>query len=98
MLLQEYGGYAADITRCWPVNGKFSPAQGDLYEAVLRVQRSCVSLCRQDANISLADLHDITEKGLKDQLRQLKFDLSGEVGLNLLITAAQCHFVWLISN
>ncbi|KAI9790997.1 MAG: hypothetical protein M1816_004564 [Peltula sp. TS41687] len=88
----QYGGYAADITRCWPVNGQFSPAQKDLYEAVLRVQRSCVSLCRQDANISLAQLHEIAEKGLRDQLRQLKFDVSGEVGLKLPIKAAQVEF------
>ena len=31
----EYAGYASDITRTFPVNGKFSGAQRDLYELVL---------------------------------------------------------------
>ncbi len=34
----ELDGYASDITRTFPVNGKFSPAQKDLYELVLSAQ------------------------------------------------------------
>ena len=34
----EYRGYAADITRSWPINGKFSPAQREIYELVLKAQ------------------------------------------------------------
>lgn len=30
----EYHGYVSDVTRTWPVNGKFSSAQRDLYEVV----------------------------------------------------------------
>ncbi|KAH0559637.1 hypothetical protein GP486_003850 [Trichoglossum hirsutum] len=75
----EYGGYIADITRTWPANGKFSPAQKDLYQAILMVQRTCVALCREDANVSLDKLHSIAEDGLEDQLKQLGFDLSGKV-------------------
>jgi len=33
-----YGGYSADITRTVPVNGKFSPAQRDVYSVVLAAQ------------------------------------------------------------
>ncbi|KPI40112.1 Intermediate cleaving peptidase 55 [Cyphellophora attinorum] len=33
----KYGGYIADITRTWPVSGKFSDAQRDLYQAVLNI-------------------------------------------------------------
>jgi Xaa-Pro aminopeptidase len=33
----EYGGYSADLTRCLPVGGKFSPRQQAIYEACLRV-------------------------------------------------------------
>ncbi|KAI9884133.1 MAG: hypothetical protein M1823_004075 [Watsoniomyces obsoletus] len=74
----EYGGYATDITRTWPVNGKFSPAQRDLYEAVLKVQRTCIALCREDANVWLDKLHDIAEDRLRQQLEQLGFDMSGD--------------------
>ncbi|WP_018149697.1 Xaa-Pro aminopeptidase [Leeia oryzae] len=34
----EYQGYAGDITRTFPVNGKFNPIQKDLYELVLASQ------------------------------------------------------------
>lgn len=30
----EYHGYVSDVTRTWPVNGQFSPAQRDLHELV----------------------------------------------------------------
>lgn len=73
----EYGGYISDITRTWPVNGIFAPAQKDLYEVVLKVQRSCISMCRANANISLEKLHQIAENSLQDQLQQLGFDMSG---------------------
>lgn len=76
---QELGGYISDITRTWPVNGKFSGPQRDLYNAVLNVHRSCLSLCRESSNLSLDKLHSVAETGLKDQLKQLGFDLSGSV-------------------
>jgi intermediate cleaving peptidase 55 len=74
----SYGGYIADITRSWPISGKFSDAQRDLYEAVLNVQRSCIALCRESANVSLDKLHGIAENALKDQLKQIGFDMSGQ--------------------
>lgn len=38
----EYGFYAADITRTFPVNGRFSDAQRQLYELVLAAQRAAI--------------------------------------------------------
>lgn len=38
----EVDSYAADITRTFPVNGKFSPAQRDVYELVLAAQAAAV--------------------------------------------------------
>ncbi|KAJ3173598.1 hypothetical protein HDU88_002685 [Geranomyces variabilis] len=52
----EYGGYASDVTRTWPVNGKFTKEQAALYNAVLRVQRACIAKCTGDAAVSLDDL------------------------------------------
>ncbi|KAI1651181.1 Creatinase/aminopeptidase [Daldinia loculata] len=74
----EYGTYITDITRTWPVSGKFSEPQKDLYNAILRAQRSSISLCRASANVTLDKLHLITENALRDQLQQLGFDLSGD--------------------
>ena len=36
----EYEGYASDITRTFPVNGKYSKAQREIYDVVLDVQHS----------------------------------------------------------
>ena len=38
----EYDGYAADITRTFPVNGKYSQAQREVYDVVLDVQLQCI--------------------------------------------------------
>ena len=38
----EYQGYASDITRTFPVNGRFSPEQKALYELVLNAQAAAI--------------------------------------------------------
>jgi Xaa-Pro aminopeptidase len=38
----EVNGYASDITRTFPVNGKYSPAQRDIYELVLSAQAAAI--------------------------------------------------------
>jgi intermediate cleaving peptidase 55 len=40
----EYNGYASDITRTWPVSGKFSESQKELYQAVLNVNKACIKV------------------------------------------------------
>ncbi len=42
----EYDGYASDITRTFPVNGKFSGPQRDLYEVVLTAQLAAIAEVR----------------------------------------------------
>lgn len=42
----ELDGYASDITRTFPVNGRFSPAQKDCYEIVLAAQREAMAQVR----------------------------------------------------
>jgi Xaa-Pro aminopeptidase len=39
----EYGGYAADITRTLPANGKFTARQREIYDIVLGAQRAAVA-------------------------------------------------------
>lgn len=38
----EYNGYASDITRTFPVNGKYTKPQRDVYDVVLDVQQQCI--------------------------------------------------------
>jgi Xaa-Pro aminopeptidase len=42
----ELDGYASDITRTFPVNGRFSPAQRALYELVLEAQAAAIAKAR----------------------------------------------------
>lgn len=39
----EYLGYASDITRTFPVNGKYSEAQAQLYQIVLDAQKAAIA-------------------------------------------------------
>ncbi len=42
----EYKGYAADITRSWPIGGTFTDAQKEIYEIVLDAQEQAIAACR----------------------------------------------------
>ncbi len=42
----EYANYASDLTRCVPVNGKFTSRQRDVYNAVLRVHYECAKMLK----------------------------------------------------
>ncbi len=41
-----YNNYASDVTRVFPVNGRFTPRQKAVYNAVLRVQKAALELLR----------------------------------------------------
>ena len=42
----EYRGYAADITRTFPVGGRFTEAQREIYDLVLEAQQACIDMVR----------------------------------------------------
>jgi len=42
----EHGGYAADLTRTFPVDGRFTAPQRELYEVVLRAQQAALAQVR----------------------------------------------------
>lgn len=48
----EYHMYPCDITRTWPVSGKFSPEQKLVYEAVLDIQKKCIEKCKVGATFT----------------------------------------------
>jgi Xaa-Pro aminopeptidase len=48
-------GWAGDVTRTWPANGKFSTTQRELYEVVLRAQRAAIEAVKP--GIRYRDVH-----------------------------------------
>ncbi|WP_020561357.1 Xaa-Pro aminopeptidase [Thiofilum flexile] len=65
----EYQCYASDITRTFPVNGKFSPAQKALYQVVLDAQYAAINTVRPDALWD--DVHQAAVSVLVDGLINL---------------------------
>ncbi len=55
----EYKGYASDITRTFPINGRFTKAQREIYELVLKAQMACVELVRPGTTHDQLKAHSI---------------------------------------
>jgi Xaa-Pro aminopeptidase len=68
----EYGYYASDVTRTWPVSGKFSQPQREIYELVLASQLAAIDAARPGA--TLEDVHR----------RALEVIVDGLIALGLL--------------
>jgi Xaa-Pro aminopeptidase len=65
----ELDGYASDITRTFPANGRFSGPQRDLYNLVLASQDAAVAATRAGARFT--DPHDATLRVLSQGLLDL---------------------------
>ena len=72
----EYHGYAADITRTFPVNGRFSAAQKEVYEIVLAAQLAAIDAVRPGNDFNAP--HEAALRVLTRGLVDLKL-LQGEV-------------------
>jgi len=66
----EFDGYAADITRTFPVSGRFSAPQSDIYQLVLAAQDAAIASVRPGA--SFIDPHDAAVRVLVQGLIDLK--------------------------
>ncbi|MFN3243280.1 MAG: aminopeptidase P family protein [Planctomycetota bacterium] len=62
-------GYCGDVTRTWPVNGRFSPEQRDIYDIVLEAEKTSISMIRP--GVRYRDLHFASARVLADGLSQL---------------------------
>ncbi len=58
----EFQGYASDITRTFPVNGRFSGPQKSVYELVLAAQLACIGAVKP--GVSFHDYHHTAERVL----------------------------------
>ncbi len=66
----ELESYAADITRTFPVAGKFSGPQRDIYELVLASQLACIKAVKPGA--AFGNYHEVANKVLAQGLIDLK--------------------------
>lgn len=65
----EYQCYAADITRTFPVNGRFKPAQREIYELVLASQEAAIRQARPGNHWN--DMHEAVVRVLTEGLVDL---------------------------
>jgi Xaa-Pro aminopeptidase len=73
----EYQGYASDITRTFPVNGRFTEAQRDIYELVLEAQIACIEMTHP--GVTMDELHNRSVEILTAGMMRLGL-LQGEIG------------------
>jgi Xaa-Pro aminopeptidase len=84
----EWAMYAGDISRTFPVSGRFTPAQRALYEVVLEAEEAGIAACRPGAPV--AEAHDAAVRVLTRGMVELGL-LSGEVD-ELIRTEAYRRF------
>lgn len=65
----EYDHYSADVTRTFPVNGKFSRAQAEIYQIVYDAQEAGAKVARPGALVS--DVNRAATEVIKDGLLKL---------------------------
>ncbi len=65
----EYGYLTGDITRTFPVSGKFSAAQAKIYSTVLKVQKDCIKFVKP--GVKFADVHLRAIDGLVEGMLEL---------------------------
>jgi Xaa-Pro aminopeptidase len=65
----EYRGYSADVTRSFPVSGRFSPEQKAIYEVVLAATDAGIAACKVGA--SRNSVTQVINRTLSDGLIRL---------------------------
>ncbi|MBL8728196.1 MAG: aminopeptidase P family protein [Planctomycetes bacterium] len=62
-------GYCADVTRAWPVSGRFSPEARDVYDVVLAAEQAAIAAVKP--GVRYRDLHLLSARVLSDGLVQM---------------------------
>lgn len=65
----EFNYYTGDITRTYPVNGKFTNEQAKVYEAVLKVQKDIIAFLKP--GLVFKELHDMGTSMLTEAMLEL---------------------------
>ena len=72
----EFEGFASDITRTFPVNGKFTDAQREVYNLVLECQERCIEMTAP--GVTLDEMHQRSVEILTEGMVRLGL-LKGDV-------------------
>ncbi|MEY3445264.1 MAG: hypothetical protein RIR45_19 [Pseudomonadota bacterium] len=86
----ELDGYASDITRTFPANGKFSGPQRTLYELVLASQHAAVQATRAGARFT--DPHEASVKVLAQGMLDVGLLDRNKVGTLSDVLASRAYF------
>ena len=86
----ELAGYAADITRTFPVNGKFTAPQKALYQLVLDSKSSVIEAIKP--GVTFAKLNEIANQELTTGLYNLGI-LSGDLATLMAEKACKKYFI-----
>ncbi|KAH8898276.1 putative Xaa-Pro aminopeptidase [Thozetella sp. PMI_491] len=65
----EWNCYASDITRTFPINGKFTPESRAIYDIVLKMQLDCIAMLKE--GVKWDDVHVLAHKIAIDGLLEL---------------------------
>ncbi len=65
----QYGQYAADISRTYPVSGKFTERQAQIYNIVLKAQQDVIDAMKP--GIPFEELNKVCQKSLAESLKQI---------------------------
>uniref|UniRef100_A0A182Q3P5 Aminopeptidase P N-terminal domain-containing protein n=1 Tax=Anopheles farauti TaxID=69004 RepID=A0A182Q3P5_9DIPT len=79
----EYHGYTSDITRTWPVDGRFREPHRVLYEVLLQVQRELLDCLQFAGGETLDQLFDTMCAKIGKYLQEIKLIPAGLSGLEL---------------
>ncbi|MDG1439567.1 MAG: aminopeptidase P family protein [Flavobacteriales bacterium] len=66
----EYANYSSDLTRCVPVNGKFTSRQKEVYNSVLRVKNDATELLKP--GVLLNEYHKMVGEIMEKELIKLQ--------------------------
>lgn len=65
----EYGYYASDITRTWPISGKFTKEQKEVYDIVRETQRACVAMVSPGRSVK--EIHEHAQRMITEGAQKL---------------------------
>ena len=81
----EYNMYSSDVTRTFPINGKFSVPQKDVYQEVLKAQ--AVGISNVNTKNTMSDIHKLTVSSISQSLVDL-----GLVPMGVDETISMMHY------